>query len=112
MFRLSACALLVNGACTRPPLVSRDLGAECSTDFDCTHRCLPRTTWPGGFCTRSCASDLDCPAGASCADAVCLYACFDDADCHFLSAGWSCRTLAGALVCAPELPDAGPAHES
>jgi hypothetical protein len=94
-------------ACTRPPLASRDLGAQCQSDSDCTVRCLPRTSWPGGFCTRSCASERDCPAGATCAVGVCLYQCFDDGDCSFLSTGWSCRTLAGALVCAPELADAG-----
>ena len=99
------------GGCTNRETVSKEFGAPCFTASDCTSRCLPRTIWPGGFCTRPCSFDDDCPVGALCAVGVCLYACFDDQDCSLLTDGWDCLPLSGKLVCRPdslELPDAGP----
>jgi len=104
---LRALSILVLAACTRPEVVSRDLGGPCLSSADCSVRCLAAPTWPGGFCTRPCAGDRDCPVGSGCTDAVCLYQCFDDQDCSFLPPGYACRARAAALVCAPDLPDAG-----
>ncbi len=95
-------------ACTRSETGTRDLGATCLSPADCTAlRCLPAPTWPGGFCTRPCAADTDCPVGSDCVDGVCLFACFDDQDCSFLLPGYACRQLGAALACAPDLPDGG-----
>ena len=104
MLRVLALALLA--ACTRADVASRELGAPCGTDLDCAKRCLTAPTGPGGFCTRPCASERDCPVASACAGGFCLFACFDDQDCSFLERGYACRDR-GALVCAPELPDAG-----
>ena len=107
LFALWGVGLL--GGCKRDDQVSRDLGASCDGDGDCSARCLPKPRWPGGFCTRDCNQDSDCPAGASCLGSsdgqVCLYLCLDDRDCSFLvstvSVGWSCRPAGAKLVCAP-----------
>ena len=96
---------ILGPACKPDEGITRDLGAPCVDDGDCTTRCLPGPRWPQGFCSLGCAGPSDCPAGASCADTVdgdvCLFACFDDGDCGFLEDGidddWACRQL----VCAP-----------
>jgi hypothetical protein len=105
VLRILALALLAS--CTRADTASRDLGAPCGTDLDCGRRCLPAPSWPGGFCTRPCAADRDCPVGSACADGVCLFSCFDDQDCGFLQPAYGCRDRGGKLVCAPPLPDGG-----
>jgi hypothetical protein len=74
--------------------VSRELGARCDVKEECDERCLaPSAEYPGGFCTRSCVDNGDCPGGSRCvADVggVCLFVCAEDESCEFLGAGWSC----------------------
>jgi hypothetical protein len=97
-------------ACTRTIDATRAIGLPCTTTADCSNVCLPRTVYPGGFCSRACQIDGECPVASSCATGFCLFSCFDDDDCSLLVEGWSCRDLAGKLVCAPDsltLPDAG-----
>ena len=104
----AAVASALAGGCRRNEDLTRDFGGPCSTDLDCTMHCLPRPTWPDGFCTRPCTVDVNCPVTSACALSVCLFSCFDDRDCAFLGDGWGCRSLAAKLVCAPSnLPDAG-----
>src|SRR5262249_35190973 len=53
-------------ACTRAETTSPDMGGPCFSVGSCTHICLPSNTWPGGFCTRSCSRDAECPVGSAC----------------------------------------------
>jgi hypothetical protein len=101
-------------ACTRSVDANRAIGLPCSAAAQCVSLCLPPSIYPGGFCSRACRVDDECPVGALCSNNVCLFACFDDDDCSLLAndlrGGWSCRDLAGKLVCAPDglqIPDAG-----
>src|SRR5688500_12165029 len=69
------------------------IGAACSSDRECVHRCYVDNDFPGGFCSLSCASDNDCPADTYCMSTnggVCMFAC-PGFDCDRLGAGWSCR---------------------
>lgn len=103
-------AVLALPACTRNVDATRALGLPCAATADCTNLCLPRSVYPGGFCSRTCQLDDACPVASLCVNAVCLFACFDDDDCSLLVDGWSCRDLGGKLVCAPDglqVPDAG-----
>jgi hypothetical protein len=46
-----------------------DIGATCDSDADCLGgRCLLGDAAPadGGYCTRACAADADCPSNAAC----------------------------------------------
>ncbi|ACY14603.1 conserved hypothetical protein [Haliangium ochraceum DSM 14365] len=92
---MCAAALLLG--CSGEVSVSRDLGASCSLHAECGERCLrddaAPSRYPDGFCSASCDSERDCPAGAVCADVeggVCLFACDDSESCAFLGAGWAC----------------------
>jgi hypothetical protein len=109
--------VIVLAGCKEADGISRDLGAACSSQLDCTDRCLPSPRWPNGFCSLACDTADDCPVGADCAPTaegrVCLFRCFDDRDCDFLEAGagasgWACRTLGGVDVCAPPSVTAAP----
>lgn len=95
---LLACA----AGCVKDDNISRDFGATCSSNADCTQRCLPAPDWPGGFCTRDCTGDGDCQSDAVCVDTsdgdVCLFSCNDDRDCDFLDgegADWGCVDVGG-----------------
>jgi hypothetical protein len=74
--------------------VSRELGAECSKDRDCTDRCAVGDAWPDGMCTAGCASDADCPDGTACLAeqmGICAYTCATDAQCAFLGVDYGCH---------------------
>ncbi len=75
--------------------VSRAVGARCDTNADCDTKCLvPDSTWPGGFCTLLCDSDVDCPQDTRCIDqdgGVCAFACTTDPECTFLGTGYTCQ---------------------
>jgi hypothetical protein len=92
--------------------VDASMGARCTAAADCTDRCLPAgAQFPGGMCSRDCASDAECPSDAVCASVatgVCLYSCRDDGDCTFLGSvngqAWTCQVDssgqgAGKKVC-------------
>ena len=93
-------AILVLGvaACgSDHPDVDRDVGAQCDVQADCNDRCLtPSNEYPGGLCTLDCDTNDDCPSDTECAEkdgGVCLYSCFDSADCDFLGAGYFCQEV-------------------
>jgi len=102
--------LAVLAACKQDVDPSKSFGGRCTLPSDCDRTCLEPPVYPGGFCTRPCVKDDDCPLGAQClppdAGAVCLFSCFDDKDCTFLdsdiASGWGCRERAGLLVCSGE----------
>ena len=99
-FVLAACASHGGGT------IDDVIGATCTNDSDCAHRCYTGPGFPGGFCSESCTTDADCPADALCATengGVCLYAC-PPMDCGRLGGGWHCadKDVAGggkANVC-------------
>ncbi len=94
MRRVAAIALLLAvAACGGTNEVSRDVGARCDTNDECSGRCLTGGDYPGGFCTVACDSDADCTGGSVCVDVeggICLFPCGAAGDCAFLGAGWSC----------------------
>ena len=87
------------------------VGGRCAVDNDCVKRCVTGTSFPGGYCTVSCATDNDCPGGATCAavsgitGGICLATCRVPADCNGYGAGYQCNRQtsqaggAGALAC-------------
>lgn len=80
-------------------------------DNDCVKRCVTGTLFPGGYCTVSCATDHDCPGGATCAavngitGGICLATCQVTTDCNGFGVGYQCNPQnsqaggAGALAC-------------
>lgn len=88
-----ASVLVVLAACSNSP-TDAVIGAPCAVDGDCAHRCFTDNGdhFPGGFCSESCATDADCPNGASCVDVaggVCMFDC-PPFDCAFMGPGWQC----------------------
>lgn len=80
------------------------IGAACGT---CAPGLTCITSSPGGYCTKSCASNSDCGQGAYCyqlqdeqgqKQALCLDACSANTDCR---AGYTCQGDPGATVCFP-----------
>jgi hypothetical protein len=73
---------------------SQMVGGRCTTDHDCVRRCLvDPTAFPGGYCTVSCTSNGDCPAGSACVareGGICLATCKAAADCADYGAGYTC----------------------
>ncbi len=85
--------------------VSRSIGARCDLSGECNERCLaPAADYPGGFCSISCDTAIDCATSdTTCVDdegGVCLFQCNADANCAFLGAGWRCveRDARGAVT--------------
>jgi hypothetical protein len=76
---LSAC-----GGSSNAPLATQTVGASCSSDSQCTSKCIGADEVSGGMCTVSCRSDLDCPAGTACIgdkDGICAIVCQTAVDC-------------------------------
>ena len=74
--------------------VSRELGAECTSDKDCDGVCATGGNYPDGMCTQRCAVDLDCPSGSACVSdmgGVCLFRCSIPGDCTFMGPQWTCE---------------------
>jgi len=88
---------------------SKMVGGRCTTDGDCVQRCLvDAAAFPGGYCTVSCTSNRDCPAGSACVArerGICLATCTVAADCEDYGAGYACArqtsqsTGNGPLAC-------------
>lgn len=66
----------------------RGVGAECSTNDDCTEAGQQCLAFKGGYCgVRDCVEDTDCPSGSLCVthdDGVnyCFLVCADKPDCN------------------------------
>ena len=84
------------------------VGGACSTNSDCSSRCVTGSHYPGGMCTLSCDSNVNCPSGTSCIDeagGICAVDCRAPSDCTLFGAPYTCdaRGLKGsdgsALVC-------------
>jgi hypothetical protein len=71
-------------------------GGQCGTmPFDCN-----TAGYPGGYCTKSCTTDGDCPLDAACIDHACRRRCVHEADCR-QNEGYSCAQSSGTTVCLP-----------
>lgn len=118
----------VSGACKAIDGGAGQVGTPCALDGDCAalgpgHVCKKKTssgvsTYQDGYCTRSCATDPDCPAKALCLgpqpgfgenDSVCWARCNSAQECR---AGYECYAVGGgdsACWLSPLPPfDAGP----
>ncbi len=80
------------------------IGAACGV---CAPGLTCITDAPGGYCTKSCATNSDCGQGAYCyqvqdeqgqTQALCFDACSANTDCR---AGYTCQGDPGATVCFP-----------
>lgn len=94
MKALIMCAAIL-AACSGDP-ISREVGARCTRESDCTSRCLDGGKWPGGFCSRSCDDSGGCPSETVCAKedgGVCAFDCITDGDCDFLGASYRCKEV-------------------
>jgi hypothetical protein len=96
MTRLAILLAVLTG-CSEHSLGGVDtvIGAGCTRDSDCAHRCYldPGNRFPGWFCSQACASDADCPIDTYCATTaggLCLFAC-PAFDCARLGVGYQCR---------------------
>ncbi len=86
------------------------VGSSCTTDRDCLNICRTGDdNFPGGYCTRACASDNDCPGGTACIrrgnnENICAVTCRQASDCTPWGRGFTCanrdRASGGeVLVC-------------
>jgi len=88
-----------------------DDGEPCTEDRECGGgSCLPATTWPGGYCTRTpCVGDTNCfSLDSSCVEVdgadVCLNRCGSIRDCRD---GYLCQRVRddGPRLCVPAPPE-------
>ncbi len=118
-----ACTAGVCDVSTVPPDAGRPdasgpgagIGSPCTANGECQFDFCARTRFPGGYCSRTCVSNADCPLGSTCSldpgDAtglsrICLAACASPgtapAGCR---AGYVCEkkgtSLDGTPVCTP-----------
>jgi hypothetical protein len=99
--RLAAFALL-GGVLACGPTI----GDACTTAQDCGRgTCLNFAYTPGGYCSKSCAVEADCPQGTRCVpngaaagEGACFLVCDAQASCR---TGYECRVVTGqvAQVC-------------
>ncbi len=89
------------------------VGGSCLTSAQCDNdsQCLTGTSYPNGYCAKSCTAPTDCPDGSTCVDATgygatCLLTCTAGADCR-TGDGYDCvelpahgSTTTTAMVCA------------
>lgn len=81
------------------------IGSRCMQASDCGTSPFTCDTagFPGGYCSRTCVTDGDCPADALCAgDKECRRHCTADADCR-QAEGYACGFPSGTTsgVCLP-----------
>jgi hypothetical protein len=81
------------------PVGSRcTMAGQCGTmPFDCV-----TSGFPGGYCTRPCTTDGDCPLDSACSlQQSCRRRCTSDADCR-QSEGYYCAPpTSGHMLCEP-----------
>lgn len=80
--------------CSGSSGVDEVVGAACVDDRDCADRCYRGGSFPGGFCSRECRDDLDCPEDTICTNkdgGVCLFPCGDSRDCDLLGPRYVCK---------------------
>ncbi len=68
------------GSCDVRPPVAGEVGSNCASTADCNptggsnFTCF--TSVPGGYCSKQCSADTDCPQGAFCgSNGICIDAC-------------------------------------
>jgi hypothetical protein len=94
LFALSGCT----GTGNNPPTQNLSIGAPCGSSAECgdapPFAC--DVTRTGGYCTRPCATNFDCPIEAVCAPvpgagSVCVKKCDTGNDCRF-GEGYVCHS--------------------
>lgn len=96
---------------------SEPIGSPCTNSQHCgtaPYECIltSATAYKGGYCTRPCATDGDCPADSLCLPAGgCRRRCTDDANCR-VDQGYACITAPMGAYCdsapATTVDDLGP----
>lgn len=92
---------LTQSVCVPGGTGSTELGGPCNETSDCSGgagaTCLE--AFPGGYCSRFCDTNDDCPGGSACdSGGYCLATCATSDDCR---SEYSCRVDAGESVCLP-----------
>ncbi|HEX4353507.1 MAG TPA: hypothetical protein VHZ95_11340, partial [Polyangiales bacterium] len=86
--------------------LDRSYGSPCGADSQCDRigsqaTCV--TGFPGGYCSRQCSSDANCPTGTFCLNNIaCVVACGPGDHCG--RAGYGCSAVPGlgpAMFCHP-----------
>jgi hypothetical protein len=102
-------AAIAIAACGDPPNTQYlPIGQRCGEDGECgtpPYRCEMGSSYPGGYCERSCATDGDCPLDAICAAGRCRRKCLAPAECRQIE-GYTCRPT-GATSPFCDLPVSG-----
>jgi hypothetical protein len=80
------------------------IGSRCGSDGTCgttPFECLTMG-FNGGYCSKACATDGDCPADAVCSKKLCLRRCAVPTDCRE-NEGYGCHveSAATSYVCEP-----------
>lgn len=103
----------VNGDCKAVDGGAGQVGTTCTVDAECTalgggSSCKQKTSsqlndYAGGYCTKTCGSDLDCPGSSFCLgpqpgygekDSICWAGCTTSAECR---SGYDCYPIGGGL---------------
>lgn len=103
----------VNGDCKAVDGGAGQVGTQCTVDSECAalgsgFTCKLKTSsmmndYTGGYCTKTCGSDLDCPGKSLClgpqpgygeTDSICWSQCTTAAECR---SGYDCYPIGGGL---------------
>ena len=87
-------AFTVVGCDSAPNTQNLPIGQRCTDDSMCgtsPYACQV-TTYPGGYCDKSCGTDGDCPLDAVCASTRCRRKCTAPSECRETE-GYTCRTI-------------------
>ena len=98
-------AALIAGGCSDPENTQYlPVGSRCMSASQCgtmPFECPSNNGYAGGYCTRPCTTDGDCPLDALCHSQACRRRCTQDGDCR-QSEGYYCAPLQGIpAVCEP-----------
>lgn len=100
-------ALTLAGCGVSVGATGHDVGGQCTANTQCASLCSPEPDFGSGMCTRTCATDRDCPSGAVCVNSnggICAVSCRATADCSGFGRAFICADKANAsggpvLVC-------------
>ena len=110
MKRIGAILVFLVAACGSGSSQKEPIGSRCKRNSDCgssTFQCElndATSTYPGGYRTKPCTTDGDCPLDSVCVPpptSLCRRRCIVTADCRTDSAdgiGYACVTTEGATA--------------
>src|SRR5690348_7652739 len=88
---LWAALVLLIGCSTPDNTQLVPIGTTCNSGSQCGTTPFTCAPLPGGYCTRNCSVDGDCPTDSLCSATICKRKCASDAECR---SGYACRVVA------------------